>query len=314
MKIIDEESKEEIITYEIKEIFSVETAIVAAELYLYKGDWKFNAVASGFKGGLAALCKNFGIEVEEESTAKIEDNKENYEMDQAKADVPKIDLLKKKVAVVLEKKNLTGVTARVALVLDVSGSMSNLYKKGTVQNVVDRIAAVAAKFDDDGNLDMWMFDNRFHRLPVVNSSNYENYINREILDKSKQGSYKGKIFGFNDEPPVMQDVIKYYTKENKSKNPAFVVFISDGGIHKNNEIKKIMIEASKYSIFWQFVGIGKAEYGILKNLDNMSGRKVDNANFFALDDIDEISDEDLYNRLLNEFPVWLKEAKNKKIL
>lgn len=41
-----------------------------------------------------------------------------------------IDLQKKKV--VLEKKQLTKVTARVGLVLDITGSMRTLYKNGTV--------------------------------------------------------------------------------------------------------------------------------------------------------------------------------------
>ncbi|KJR46304.1 tellurium resistance protein [Desulfosporosinus sp. I2] len=55
-------------------------------------------------------------------------------------------------------------------------------------------------------------------------------------------------------------------------------------------------------MFWQFVGIGRENYGILEKLDTMESRVVDNANFFALDDIDRISDEQLYERLLNEFP------------
>ena len=51
------------------ENFSVETAIVLGEIYRYKNSWKFNAVGAGFSGGLAALCKNFGIEVTDEMTA-----------------------------------------------------------------------------------------------------------------------------------------------------------------------------------------------------------------------------------------------------
>lgn len=45
------------------ENFSVETAIVLGSVYRYKGAWKFNAVGAGFSGGLAALCNDFGIEV-----------------------------------------------------------------------------------------------------------------------------------------------------------------------------------------------------------------------------------------------------------
>lgn len=49
--------------------FTVENAIVLGEFYRYKNSWKFNAIGAGFSGGLAALCKNFGIEVTDEMTA-----------------------------------------------------------------------------------------------------------------------------------------------------------------------------------------------------------------------------------------------------
>lgn len=72
-----------------------------------------------------------------------------------------IDLQKKSLKIVLEEKQLTTVTARVGLVLDITGSMRTLYKNGTVQKVVERILAVAAEFDDDGMLDIWVYDNNF---------------------------------------------------------------------------------------------------------------------------------------------------------
>lgn len=65
-----------------------------------------------------------------------------------------ISLRKDKVKIVLEKKKLTGVRAKVGLVLDISGSMRSLYKIGEVQEAVERIAAVASQFDDDGSLDI----------------------------------------------------------------------------------------------------------------------------------------------------------------
>lgn len=58
----------EIATFPL-ENFSVETAIVLGEIYRYKGAWKFNATGAGFSGGLAALCKNFGIEVSDVSSS-----------------------------------------------------------------------------------------------------------------------------------------------------------------------------------------------------------------------------------------------------
>ncbi|QTA92952.1 TerD family protein [Desulfonema magnum] len=62
IRVVNEASNEELIRYDLGEDFSIETAIVVAELYRHSGEWKFNAVGSGFEGGLAALCKNFGID------------------------------------------------------------------------------------------------------------------------------------------------------------------------------------------------------------------------------------------------------------
>lgn len=64
IRIVDENTKEELIRYDLGEDFSIETAVVVGEIYRYNGEWKFNAIGSGFQGGLAALCGNFGIEVE----------------------------------------------------------------------------------------------------------------------------------------------------------------------------------------------------------------------------------------------------------
>ena len=63
IRIVDEVSGQELIRYDLGEDFSIETAIVVGELYKLNGEWKFNAIGSGFQGGLAALCGHYGIEV-----------------------------------------------------------------------------------------------------------------------------------------------------------------------------------------------------------------------------------------------------------
>lgn len=63
IRIINAETNEELIRYDLSEDYSIETAIVVGELYRHNGEWKFNAIGSGFQGGLAALCNNFGIDV-----------------------------------------------------------------------------------------------------------------------------------------------------------------------------------------------------------------------------------------------------------
>jgi tellurium resistance protein TerD len=63
IRIFNEENNEELVRYDLSEDFSIETAIVVAELYRHNGEWKFTAVGSGFEGGLGALCSNFGINI-----------------------------------------------------------------------------------------------------------------------------------------------------------------------------------------------------------------------------------------------------------
>ena len=63
IRIVDKDTNQELIRYDLGEDFSIETAIVVGELYKHNGEWKFNAIGSGFQGGLAALCGHFGIEV-----------------------------------------------------------------------------------------------------------------------------------------------------------------------------------------------------------------------------------------------------------
>jgi tellurium resistance protein TerD len=63
VRVVNDDTNQEILRYDLGEDFSVETAVVICELYKHGTDWKFNAVGSGFSGGLAALCRNFGLEV-----------------------------------------------------------------------------------------------------------------------------------------------------------------------------------------------------------------------------------------------------------
>lgn len=64
IRIYNEANGEEMIRYDLGEDFSIETAAVFGELYKSGSEWKFNAIGSGFQGGLAALCANFGVDVE----------------------------------------------------------------------------------------------------------------------------------------------------------------------------------------------------------------------------------------------------------
>ena len=64
IRIYNEDTGEEMLRYDLGEDFSIETAAVFGEVYKNGSEWKFNAIGSGYQGGLAALCANYGVEVE----------------------------------------------------------------------------------------------------------------------------------------------------------------------------------------------------------------------------------------------------------
>jgi tellurium resistance protein TerD len=63
IRVVNDDNNSELIRYDLGEDYSVETAVVVAEIYRHGTEWKFNAIGSGFAGGLKALCGNFGVNV-----------------------------------------------------------------------------------------------------------------------------------------------------------------------------------------------------------------------------------------------------------
>lgn len=296
--------------------FSQEKAMMLTEIYFKSDVWRIAAVGQGFNGGLNALVKHFGGDVEEQTVAPATeristiDLKKKIVLDKIEKAAPHLLDLTKKSLISLEKNNLLGVKARVALVLDYSGSMNKQYKSGDVQKVLDRIMPLALNFDDDASFECWAFAEKSLRLNDVNLNNLNQFI------ETDHGGHKQWDAGarYNNEPAVLDAVLQYFTEENPSQLPVYVVFISDGGISETKKIKQILKNASSQPIFWQFVGIGGRSYGVLEQLDTMDGRVVDNCNFFEMENIQSMPESQLYDLLLQEFPIWLKEAKVKNIL
>ncbi|PSL34354.1 tellurium resistance protein TerD [Planomicrobium soli] len=62
VRIVNGDTNQELIRYDLGEDFSIETAIVVGELYRHNNEWKFNAIGSGYQGGLASLVRDFGLD------------------------------------------------------------------------------------------------------------------------------------------------------------------------------------------------------------------------------------------------------------
>ncbi|MEV7725099.1 VWA domain-containing protein [Streptomyces sp. NPDC087917] len=239
----------------------------------------------------------------------------------------RLSLRKQQVAVSLDKAGAPGLTARVILVLDASGSMSTLYSRGTVAGVVERMVAVAAQLDDDGDMQAWTFATNPARLPDLTIGELPEWLRLHVRvgqmsvfarKKPPRGLLPGQVdmraVGFQNEEQKVIAEVRAYVRSHPVPAPTLVLFFSDGGVYRNDEIERELREAVEEPLFWQFVGLGRAGFGVLERFDTMSGRRVDNVGFFAVDDIDRISDTELYDRLLSEFPSWLRAARQAGIL
>jgi len=232
-----------------------------------------------------------------------------------------IDLRKKIIDQVATSKNIKNLRAQVVLVLDRSGSMEDMYKNGFVQRLIERVVPVAMQFDDNGEMEMYLFQNTVKKFPYgINTKNVDGLINREI----NESTYR---YGGTEYAPAINQIVKDYVQLEKkggffglgktttnTTDPVYVIFITDGENSDREAAKRAITEASKYGIFFQFVGVGNSSFKFLDALDTMEGRFVDNANFFQANDLDSLVDEDLYDRLLKEFPEWIDKARTLNII
>ncbi|MFD8735849.1 VWA domain-containing protein [Streptomyces sp. NPDC059618] len=358
LRLFDAGTGEELAFFDMEA--TTETAFIGGELYLRGDRWKFRAVGQGYASGLAGLATDFGISVDEEpgapagtdprsaaagavsptpppppvpqappvqapapapaagSAPRLVKGEERLPVDMRK----RLSLRKEQVAVSLRKHGAVGVRARVILVLDASGSMSFLYSKGVVADVVERMAAVAAQLDDDGEMQAWTFASNPARLPDLTLGDLPDWLELHVRvgeltlfrrKKPRKGLLPGQVdmraVGIQNEEQKVIAEVRAYVREHPAADPTLVLFFSDGGVYRNKEIEKELLEAVEEPVFWQFVGLGRSNYGVLERFDTLPGRRVDNVGFFAVDDISDVPDPELYDRLLSEFPSWMKEAR-----
>jgi hypothetical protein len=225
----------------------------------------------------------------------------------------KLNLQKRALAKVLLTKGATNPVGRVVLVMDNTGSMSKRYRSGQVKRINERMVPVATQLDSDGNLEAYAYAQRFVKLPDVTVADAENWVNTYVHLRGRHGDIDfDAIGGTNNEIPIMEEIIG--TLDKGTAVPTLVLFFTDGGLHARAQITALMRTASALPAFWQFIGIGKSSFGVLEKLDNLTGRLVDNAGFFAVENVDQLSDAALYELLLSEYPDWLRAAREARVL
>ncbi|MFI6351793.1 VWA domain-containing protein [Streptomyces sp. NPDC050743] len=207
----------------------------------------------------------------------------------------------------LTKHGLAGLRAEVYLVVDYSGSMKPYYKDGSVQTLADRVLGLSAHLDDDGRVPVVFFSTDVDAVTDIALDDHEGRIERTVARLGHMGKTSYHL--------AMDAVIDHYL-DSGATDPALVVFQTDGGPINKLAAERYLCKAAKLPLFWQFVGFGdpgSRQFEFLRKLDELAvpdRRILDNAGFFhAGEDPRRVRDADLYDRLVGEFPHWLRAAR-----
>ncbi|ADV66073.1 vWA domain-containing protein [Deinococcus maricopensis] len=208
--------------------------------------------------------------------------------------VPLIQLAKSS----LHKRGLDVETFEVKLVLDVSISMRGLFASGAVQRLAERSLALSARLDDNGEVEVILFGRGARDGGTVQLDNVNGFVGRMRFEFDPVTQYA----------PAMQAVRQ---QARTAAYPTLVLFITDGDAHDADAATREMVDASREPIFWKFMAIGASGSGFrfLTQLDTMSGRAVDNANFFSVADPARMGDQQLFELLSEEIDAWLEAAR-----
>ncbi len=325
---------------------TTETAFVFGELYRRGDAWKIRAVGQGWASGLAGLATDFGISVDDEpapapaaapaSGISLKKQKQISLEKRAAEQAPQLVDLVKRASVSLDKKGLGEHTARVALCLDISASMSGLYRQGKVQALLERLLALALRFDDDGAVDVFLFGAQGHEAGTLDLSNVTGYTDQVLSEFRLEG---GTNYGL-----AMKLIRKRYfgsdqprTSVHRDPVPVYCMFVTDGQTSDERSAVEQVKSSSFEPLFWEFIAIGpsarevaprpvaeptrrglfsrpagsaparSSTFRFLEELDDMPGRLVDNADFFAVADPTTIPDDELFDLMTSEYPRWLQE-------
>lgn len=334
--------------------FGAERALIVAEIY-QKDVWRLAAVGQGFAGGLDALLHHFGGQAVEDAApapqavarppvvappalpvvaqppaAPVNLKKVALEKKMEQR-APQLVSLAKKAKVSLQKVGLQDHTAKVALCLDISASMTGFYNSGKIQKFAEKVLALGTRFDDDGAIDIFLFGSSAHDIGEMSLDNFSGFI--------PGITRRFPLEGGTNYARAMQSIRSHYfgsagarSGPLRQKIPVYVMFLTDGQTSDTSATRQQVQWSSFEPLFWQFMGLGKSkkdvaasgggfwaralssDFSFLEELDTMSGRFVDNANFFSVADPDQIPDEQLYDLLMSEYPGWVRGAPAKGLL
>lgn len=214
---------------------------------------------------------------------------------------------------VLEKKKVKSIKAHIVVALDVSGSTSEMYKNGTFQEAFQKVLPIGILFDDNGEIDTYVFCNQDKNQKIdvnANQENYADYINENILNNSDL-----QLWGGTDYSPVIEKIAtdfglknkvlsrffggKKYSEKTNSGHPVIVYFFTDGENQDHVDTLKTLneLQSANSNIYIQFIGIGRQSFPAIEKYAS----DYPNVGFLHVRDLySDASSDDFTEKLLNE--------------
>lgn len=224
-----------------------------------------------------------------------------------------INLEKKKEAagiVLAKRKIVTPPACEVGVAIDISGSMSSEYRDGVVQEIVERILALAMRFDQDGKLDFWTFSSGQDYIGTVSEDQVEDYVRRKVLNNPLVSKWGGTEYG-----PVLKNIYdKYFGsgkgfmslfgKGKKTEQPVIVFFVTDGENSDHSDFERLLKDFRTKNIYIQIIGVGGASLNYVKKI----AEQEPNVGFDQIYDVRKLSDEEMIEKMITqEFADWIKK-------
>lgn len=258
--------------------------------------------------------------------------------------------LKKSAGIVLEKLDLSGIKSQVVLCLDKSGSMNTAYRRGFVDELIQRAVGLALNFDDLGEVEIILFGDGASDAGIVTletleglgtrllekygfdgSTNYAPAL-KTIRDKYFYSQFE-KIFKEQQRQENLGNIgnllalLSGKTEKNLGKIignpieiPVYVIFVTDGAAFDQKDTINEIINLSKVGCFIQFLAWGDPDsrkFSFLRHLDDELHNRsfIDNVNFAAFPNPASIDPDTLYDAMVTqEFKSWREIARSKGLI
>lgn len=288
----------------------------------WQDGWRLDPHAGREYASLSDLAISLGVDIRPKADASMPAAERAALIKRARTEGmvsrdPDLALAAKAALDVLERKKKADMSARVALMLDISVSMQPFFENGSVDDLVRRVLGMGFQIDDDGVIDAFLFGSEAYDHGPITERNYHGFTE----DVPRLYPFEtNTMYG-----QAMQTVIEHY-QERPGGDPVLVLFVTDGDTNDKELTEKMLRLAASRPIFWQFIAIGKKPrtiregdwlpegFSFLQHLPEMKGRLVDNLAVASVETPASLDQAWLYETMIENYLRWHKEAMEKKIV